>query len=69
MLEGYQLNPVDEFVRDLRYQIKDNGGYCIYRDKNTKTNKCPKPCRNREDACMCGMYIKTSEGDAHDYGH
>lgn len=62
MIEGYELNPVEEFVDDIRRQVKDNGGYCIYLDKNSKANKCPKPCRNNEDRCMCGMYIK-SYGD------
>lgn len=54
-MEGYILNPDEEFVSNLRQRIKDNGKYCLYTDKNNKKNKCPKPCRNGE--CLCGMYI------------
>ena len=62
-MEQYELNPVEEFVDDLRKQIKDNGGYCLFADKNSKANKCPKPCKNNEENCMCGMYIKSLGGD------
>lgn len=63
MIEGYELNPAEEFIDNIRRQVKDNGGYCIYLDKNSKANKCPKPCKNNEDRCMCGMYIRKYEGD------
>ena len=61
MLDGYMKNPDPELVEYIQYRVKDNSGYCIYCDKGLKQNKCPKPCKNREDQCQCGMYVKESE--------
>ena len=57
MKEGYILNPDDEFVRGLRKRIRQNGGYCLNKDKSTKDNKCPCLAFEETGECDCGLYI------------
>lgn len=57
MKTGFILNPVDEYVAVIRQRVRNNGGYCLYADKNSKKNKCPKYCKNQPD-CPCDMYIR-----------
>lgn len=59
MKSGYILNPVEEYVNNVKQRVKDNGGYCLYADKNSKKNKCPKYCKAMPD-CPCDMYIQES---------
>lgn len=51
------INPIEEFVADIKHRVRDNGGYCLYAEKTSKANKCPKYCKS-SDECLCGMYIK-----------
>lgn len=52
------LNPDDEFVKNLKKRIKDNGKYCLNKPKGNNDNKCPcKEYRETGD-CACGMYIE-----------
>lgn len=60
MKDGYILNPIDEYVATIKQRVRDNGGYCLYADKNNKKNKCPKYCKNTSE-CLCGMYIQSIE--------
>ena len=60
MKQGFILNPIEEFVDDIRHLVRDNGGYCIHAEKGNKQNKCPKYCKNLDD-CPCGMFIKARE--------
>ncbi len=57
MKPGFVINPIEEMVKDIKYRVKDNGGYCLYAEKGNKKNKCDKCCRDWDD-CPCGMYIK-----------
>lgn len=56
---GLELNQDEEFVENIRKRVRDNGGYCLYEEKNNKANKCPKPCK-RSGECMCGLYISNN---------
>lgn len=57
------LNPDDDFVKDLKKQIKKNGGYCASKFERNADNKCI--CKEfREQSagmCSCGLYIKCHE--------
>lgn len=59
MKHGFMLNPIEEFVNEIKRRIKDNNGYCIEADEKTKQNKCPKYCKNMSD-CPCGLYIQSN---------
>lgn len=52
------LNPCDEFVEVLKYDIKNNNGYCTEVQEKNKTTKCPKRCKKNPQLCSCGMYVK-----------
>ena len=66
-----QINPDEEFVRDVKRQIKENNGHCpcslpYARSKDTKCM-----CKDFRDmvkngeygACHCGMYINVEENE------
>lgn len=57
-------NPDKEFERELRRQIKDNGGYCpcsVFKNKDTKC-MCKEFREQQEPGyCHCGLYYKESE--------
>lgn len=60
MKQGFELNPVEEFVYEIKRRIRDNNGYCIEADEKCKQNKCPKYCKNMND-CPCGLYIRSND--------
>ncbi len=60
MKPGFILNPIEEFVDDIKRLVRDNGGYCLHAEKGVKANKCPKYCKQM-DSCPCGMYIPEQE--------
>lgn len=60
MKPGFKLNPIEEHVEYIKRRVRDNGGYCLYADKGSKKNKCPKFCKHT-DECPCGMYIQDSD--------
>lgn len=59
---GYILNPVEEYVNTVKQRVRDNGGYCLYADKSSKKNKCPKYCKSLP-FCPCAMYVPDSQTD------
>lgn len=60
MKTNFILNPVEEYVDIMRQRVRDNGGYCLYADKSSKKNKCPKYCKDMP-TCMCDMYIQEKQ--------
>ena len=56
----WNLNPDEEFVKDIKKQLKANGGYCPCRREKIPDTKCPcKEFREQESGmCHCGLYIK-----------
>lgn len=56
-------NPDTEFVREMKRQLKDNGGYCPNQlEKNADTKCICKEFREQPDGiCRCGLYLKEDE--------
>lgn len=55
-----KLNEDEELVREIRQQLKENGGYCPCRISKTPDTKCMcKEFRLQHDGmCHCGLYEK-----------
>lgn len=57
-----QLNPDEEYVRELRSKLKSNGGYCPCALEKTKDTRCmckefrEQIERGETGYCHCGMY-------------
>ena len=57
-----QLNPDDEYVKELRTKLKANGGYCPCVLEKSKDTKCMcKEFKEQIDRgeigyCHCGLY-------------
>lgn len=57
-----EINPDENFVKEFRARIKDNGGYCPCRIEKTPDTKCM--CKEFKDMmaegkhgyCHCGLY-------------
>lgn len=55
-------NPDEEFVKEFRQRLKDNGGYCPCRISKTKDTKCmclefrEQIERGELGYCHCGLY-------------
>lgn len=52
------LNPDEEFVRNLKKRIKDNGKHCPNQKEKNRDTKCPCLHFRETDECLCGLYIK-----------
>lgn len=52
------MNPDDEFVKNLKKRIKDNGKYCPCRLEKTPDTKCPCKDFRENGECICGLYIQ-----------
>ena len=57
------LNPDREFVREIKKELKNNGGYCPCRLIRTPDTKCMcKEFREQKSGvCHCGLYIKEED--------
>ena len=57
------LNPDREFVREIKKELKNNGGYCPCRLTRTPDTKCMcKEFREQKSGvCHCGLYIKEED--------
>ena len=51
-------NPDQEFVKNLKRRIKDNGGYCPCRPSKIPENKCPCSAYREDGECICGLFIR-----------
>ena len=51
-------NPDDEFVKNLKKRIKDNGKHCPCQIEKTDDTKCPCKLFRETDECLCGLYIR-----------
>lgn len=57
-----ELNPDKDYVKEIKKELKDNGGYCPCRLTKTKDTKCM--CKEFKDQiangvsgyCHCGLY-------------
>ena len=61
------LNPDEEFVAEVRRELKKNNGYCpcqLQKTKDTKC-KCAEFRKQIEDgipgACHCGLWVAVDE--------
>lgn len=57
-------NPDEDFAKEIKKQIKDNGGYCPCSIIKSKDTKCM--CKNFKEQetpgyCHCGLYYKEEE--------
>lgn len=60
-----KLNPDEEFVREMKRQLKDNSGYCpcaLIKNQDTKC-MCKDFREMEEGMCNCGLYIKVRGAD------
>ena len=55
-----EINPDDEFVKEMRKAIKANNGHCPCKLERTKDTRCI--CKEfqemEEGTCHCGLYTK-----------
>nr|DAX24606.1 MAG TPA: ferredoxin-thioredoxin reductase [Caudoviricetes sp.] len=58
-----RLNPDEEFVKDIKRQLKANSGYCPCSLVKNEDTKCMcKEFREMDSGmCHCGLYIKDKE--------
>lgn len=55
-------NPDDEFVKEMRVKLKENGGYCPCSIVKNEDTKCMcqefrgQIARGEEGFCHCGLY-------------
>jgi len=59
-----EINPDEEFVKELRKSLRMNGGYCPSLMMKTKDSKCMcKEFREQETEgyCRCGLYHKVNK--------
>lgn len=58
-----ELNPDEEYVKEIRKKLKANSGYCPCRIEKNEDTKCMcKEFREQETGmCHCGLYIKVNE--------
>lgn len=57
------VNPDEEFVRNLKKRIKDNGKHCPCQIEKNKDTKCPCKIFRETGECMCGLYITVEDDD------
>jgi ferredoxin-thioredoxin reductase catalytic subunit len=57
------LNPDEEYVKEIRAALKNNGGYCPCSLTKTEDTKCMcKEFRElKSGMCHCGLYEKYEE--------
>ena len=62
-------NPDQEYVQEVRQQLKANSGYCPCALEKTEDTKCIcRDFREMDDGmCRCGLYIKVR--DEHERGN
>lgn len=61
-------NPDEEYVREIKHDLKGNNGYCPCKLVHIPENKCP--CKEFRDmkaegklgACSCGLYLIVEDG-------
>ena len=56
-------NPDKEFLKNLKKELKDNGGYCPCRPVKTPETKCPCKWYKEDGECICGLYIQVPNYD------
>ncbi len=57
------ITPDEEYAKEVKRQLKANGGYCpCSLEKNADTKCMCKEFREMgEGVCHCGLYIKTGD--------
>lgn len=61
------VNPDEEYVREIKHRLKSNSNYCPCRLEKSPDTKCM--CRefreqianNEEGYCHCGLYVAVRE--------
>lgn len=57
------LNPDEDYVKEIKHDLKGNNGYCPCKLVHIPENKCP--CKEFKDmkakgepgTCTCGLYL------------
>ena len=60
-MERITKNPDNDFIKEVRKQIKDNNGYCPCSLIKDEDHRCMcKEFRDmqRSGMCTCGLYVK-----------
>jgi ferredoxin-thioredoxin reductase catalytic subunit len=56
-----KINPDTEHVKQIREELKNNGGFCPCMIIQTDDTKCPCKKFREEQECCCSLYIKTED--------